>query len=276
MVTMRANMMFAALASAGVALVATGARATDLSAADSARLLAAYPAQLAGIDAGALIWRDGTRMPLDDGKGVKPFTEWLNSPDIEDMFLQPYPPGQLTAPPAAGSDPGRARNAAFFNKMYGDCRSDSVASKLADVIWLPNKKSQRLKVTTVNGVDKKLSAVSAELDQLPASFDTYLAPSQGTYACRTIAGTSRVSAHGHGIAIDLAAKHADYWRWAKEGLRAEGGAGTIAYRNEIPMEIVRIFEKHGFIWGGKWHHYDTMHFEYRPELLPVEDLAAPP
>ena len=28
-----------------------------------------------------------------------------------------------------------------------------------------------------------------------------------------------------------------------------------------------IFERHGFIWGGKWHHYDTMHFEYRPELL---------
>ena len=32
------------------------------------------------------------------------------------------------------------------------------------------------------------------------------------------------------------------------------------------MEIVRIFEKHGFIWGGRWYHYDTMHFEYRPEL----------
>ena len=26
-------------------------------------------------------------------------------------------------------------------------------------------------------------------------------------------------------------------------------------------------EKHGFIWGGRWYHYDTMHFEYRPELL---------
>jgi hypothetical protein len=30
---------------------------------------------------------------------------------------------------------------------------------------------------------------------------------------------------------------------------------------------VDIFERHGFIWGGKWAHYDTMHFEYRPELL---------
>ena len=32
-------------------------------------------------------------------------------------------------------------------------------------------------------------------------------------------------------------------------------------------EIVDIFERHGFIWGGKWYHYDTMHFEHRPELL---------
>jgi hypothetical protein len=41
----------------------------------------------------------------------------------------------------------------------------------------------------------------------------------------------------------------------------------LPYRNAIPLEIVRIFEKHGFIWGGAWYHYDTMHFEYRPELL---------
>ena len=34
-----------------------------------------------------------------------------------------------------------------------------------------------------------------------------------------------------------------------------------------PWEIVLIFEKYGFIWGGKWHHYDTVHFEYRPEML---------
>ena len=43
--------------------------------------------------------------------------------------------------------------------------------------------------------------------------------------------------------------------------------GLLAYRNRMPKEIVDIFERHGFIWGGKWYHYDTMHFEYRPELL---------
>ena len=41
----------------------------------------------------------------------------------------------------------------------------------------------------------------------------------------------------------------------------------IKYVNRIPKEIVKVFEKHGFIWGGRWYHYDTMHFEYRPELI---------
>ena len=40
--------------------------------------------------------------------------------------------------------------------------------------------------------------------------------------------------------------------------------------NRIPYEIVEIFERHGFIWGGRWYHFDTMHFEYRPELLPQQ------
>ena len=35
----------------------------------------------------------------------------------------------------------------------------------------------------------------------------------------------------------------------------------------IPVEIVEPVEAEGFSWGGKWYHYDTMHFEYRPELF---------
>jgi hypothetical protein len=254
----------------GLITIARIAHAEPLSDANQSRLLAAYPEHLQSIEGGTLIWRDGTRMALDDGQGVKPFEAWLANADIEDMFVQPYPMGDLFTPPAKDNDPGRARNAAFFDKMYGDCQTGGVAAKLADVVWLPRKKNQHLKVTTVNGVDKKMAAISAELDQLPAKFDTYLVPSEGTYVCRVIAGTSRVSAHGHGIAIDISTNHAHYWRWAKEG--PDGG---IVYRNEIPMEIVRIFEKHGFIWGGKWHHYDTMHFEYRPELLPPAGLPGP-
>ena len=26
-------------------------------------------------------------------------------------------------------------------------------------------------------------------------------------------------------------------------------------------------EAEGFAWGGRWFYFDTMHFEYRPELF---------
>jgi len=243
-------------------LAACAAQADPLSEAAGARLLAAYPEQLERIEDGVLVWRDGTRMPLDDGKGKKAFDDWLQHPDIEDMLAVPYPAGAPADPPAKDTDPGRARNAAFFDKVYGDCRKGEVEKNLTRVVWLPKKSGQKLPVSKINGAAAQLEAVSRELDELPAKFDVYLYPSAGTHNCRVIAGTDRVSAHGHGIAIDIALKHSDYWRNAKAGKD-----GILAYKNEIPMEIVRVFEKHGFIWGGRWYHYDTMHFEYRPELV---------
>ncbi|MCC7252094.1 M15 family metallopeptidase [Hyphomicrobium sp.] len=227
------------------------------------RLVAAYPEAIEEIDEGWLVWRDGSRMQIDDGKGIKSFRAWLDDPDIEDMLRLSYPAGADDVPPPPEYDPGRARNAAFFDKMYGDCRKGEVKPRLTTVTWLPRKTRQRLEVTTVNGVAARLAAVSQELDRLPPEFDKFLLPAGGTYNCRVIAGTSRVSAHGYGIAIDIAVRQSDYWRWAPDAL-----SGNIVYRNRIPLEIVHIFERHGFIWGGRWHHYDTMHFEYRPELLP--------
>jgi hypothetical protein len=227
-----------------------------------AGLLRAYPDQLDRIEGTTLVWRDGARMPLDDGKGKKSFEAWLADPDIEDMFAVPYPAGDLVAVPARNADPGRARNAAFFIRMYGDCRRGEVEKNLVEIRWLPKKANQRLKVTRVNGVAERLTAVSRELDELPARFDRYLLPYAGSYSCRAIAGSDRLSAHGYGIAVDIAPGHAHYWRWSQAD-----GSGAYPHQNAIPFEIVRIFEKYGFIWGGKWHHYDTMHFEYRPELL---------
>jgi len=259
---------------AAALLAPTGSYCAALDEAARARLLAAYPQHLARVEDGTLIWRDGTRMPLDDGHGSKPFAQWLAAPDIADMFAIAYPAGADIVPPAKDADPGRARNTAFFDKVYGDCRKGEVATNLTDVAWLPKRGGQKLPFSRVNGAAAALAAVSRELDELPASFDVFLIPSAGTYNCRVIAGTSRVSAHGHGIAIDITLARSDYWRNA-----AARSDGAIAYRNTIPVDIVRIFERHGFIWGGRWYHYDTMHFEYRPELVDVgggPDLAKEP
>lgn len=227
------------------------------------RLLKAYPDHLDRADQDAIYWRDGTRMLLDDGAGLKPLDAWLEAPDIEDMFRFPYPQGAPLAPPPVDADPGRSRAARFFDKMYGDCEAGSAQPHMTEMTWLPKKSPRQLKVSTINGADKRLAAISAELDALPARFDAFLTSEASTFACRKIAGTNRTSAHGHGIAIDIAVAHADYWHWSRA--KAEG---PLTWRNQIPAEIVAIFERHGFIWGGRWHHFDTMHFEYRPELAP--------
>lgn len=235
------------------------------------RLLSSYPDHLVGFDGNVLVWRDGTRMPVDDGRGPKSPAERLQAADIKDMLIEPYPRGSIAVPPGLGQDPGRARNGAFFDKMYGACAAGEAQRHLTDVVWLPKKWGKSLKATRINGVADRLARISRELDALPSRFDRFLFPPAGTFNCRPIAGTYRPSAHGHGIAIDLAIAQADYWRWElpKSGAHpSTGGASVhIAYRNRMPQEIVAIFEQHGFIWGGRWYHYDTMHFEYRPELL---------
>jgi hypothetical protein len=233
-------------------------------------LVAAYPDKLASYDDNELIWKDGSRMPLGDKRANKGFTEMLDKASIRDQFAIPYP--LATAPflaPATDEDPGRIRNEAFFLKMYGDCRKAEVTSRLRAVSWLPNHGGGTVRATTVNGVAEALEKVSRELDLLPATMIQYLVPMSGIYNCRPIAQTNRLSVHAYGAAIDINAKFGNYWLWSK------GASGAIVWRNQIPQKIVEIFERHGFIWGGRWYHFDSLHFEYRPELIALAKQGWP-
>jgi hypothetical protein len=231
-----------------------------------AALLAAYPDFLERVEGDVIVWKDGTRMHLDDGKGPKSLEQKLDDPDIEDMFSMPYPTGRTGVPPARDFDPGRVRHAPLFDRMYGNCLSENVAKSLVPVVWLPTKAGTRIMFHSANGAAEQLRKVSEELDRLPARYLEFLHPSAGSFNCRPIAGTRRLSAHGYGIAIDIATLRAHYWRWTKPA-PGKGSDDARRWRNDIPWEIVEVFERHGFIWGGKWYHYDTMHFEYRPELI---------
>jgi len=126
------------------------------------KLVAAYPDFLASHDGNTLRWKDGTPMPFDDGKGEKDFETRLNNPDLEDEFYAPYPVGRTGTPPGVNTDPGRVRYEPFFAKMYGDCMKGEVTSKLVPVPWLPKHGARKLVITSVNGVNEKLKAVSAE------------------------------------------------------------------------------------------------------------------
>ncbi|MBY0407961.1 MAG: M15 family metallopeptidase, partial [Rickettsiales bacterium] len=160
---------------------------------------------------------------------------------------------------AESQDPGRARYTPFFQKIYGDCTRKEAQTHFRQLRWLPPSLSP-VQFTRVNGAALALEAVIRDLQTLPPETLAILSPRPETYHCRNILNTTQASMHSYGIAIDVAPENANYWELEKDTFPQ--------YRNAIPYEIVEIFERHGFIWGGKWYHYDTMHFEYRPELLP--------
>ena len=225
------------------------------------RLVSYYSNTISGYDNEFLILKNGIKFRISDNRTDKTFQEILEKPDIDDMFYARYPMGTVPKQPEKNIDPGRVRFEPLFVAMYGDCNKHEVVKNLRTIRWLPKHGGGSLAITNVNGVDKALEAVSSDLDELDASYIKYLKPTSGTYNCRKIAGSSAKSMHAYGAAVDINTKYANYWRWAING------RGEQKWQNQIPIQIVRIFEKHGFIWGGYWYHYDTMHFEYRPELL---------
>ena len=84
---------------------------------------------------------------------------------------------------------------------------------------------------------------------------------------RNIGGTQSRSFHSYGVAVDIMPRSLGgrevYWRWAR------GDWWNIPHerRYHPPDTVIQAFELYGFIWGGKWPIFDTIHFEYRPELL---------
>lgn len=218
------------------------------------KLMKVYPNLILSYNKNIIVFRDKSTMIYDDLKDKTDY-ERLENPDIEDQFNYTYVLGKI-------NDAGRYRNEEFFKKIYGNSKSE-VEKKLIEIVWCPKLVNQKIRVTTVNGIDKIVKKISAELDQHP-EYQKYITNIGGIFNWRTISGTNRLSMHSFGMTIDINTKHSDYWQWS---CNCKNENAKIIYKNKIPLEIVKIFEKYGFIWGGNWKHFDTMHFEYRPEFF---------
>ena len=92
---------------------------------------------------------------------------------------------------------------------------------------------------------------------------------------RNIAETQSRSYHSYGLAVDLIPRSwggkETYWLWAAN---RRTDWWNISYNDRFhpPPAVIKAFETFGFIWGGKWLLFDTMHFEYRPEILILSGL----
>ena len=218
------------------------------------KIMKVYPDFNVSYSDNHLVFTDGTTIVYDDGR-EKSFVEKLDDCDVEDMFSMTY--DRDATIPAYLNDCGRGRSEQLYKKMYGDNEAE-VKNNLVDVEWF----GQKIPFTKVNGANLQLAKVAADLKTMP-EMKKYLTKASSFY-WRKVRGANRQSAHSYGIAIDINTTYSNYWLWSNPKCSE---TDKLKYENQIPLEIVKVFEKHGFVWGGRWYHYDTMHFEYRPELL---------
>jgi hypothetical protein len=200
---------------------------------------------------------DGALVVWDDGK-TKTTQERIDHPDVEDVFALRYPAAGTAIAPVTDpeADPGRVRIEALFRATYGaDARAVSAAMVPVKIAGRTVSFHRR----AAPALERVAARVGGLLEKDP-SLARYFEHLGGTFNPRNIAGTDHASAHSWAIAIDIDTSFADYWRNAPP-------SKPLAWRNRIPAAIVDAFEAEGFVWGGRWFHYDTMHFEYRPELF---------
>ncbi|MGL4366879.1 MAG: M15 family metallopeptidase [Brevinemataceae bacterium] len=155
----------------------------------------------------------------------------------------------------------------LFDNLYGIRSSTDTNVQITNIRFL------NFSVNVHSCLVKPLEKVQAELLSLSntAEVAEFLKSVDTMYSFfwRNIAGSNARSFHSYGLAIDVLdsrSKLSYYWLW-RQDQKIDWLKEPISVRWNISNGIVKIFEKYGFVWGGKWIFYDTMHFEYRPELL---------
>lgn len=196
---------------------------------------------------------DGNALLMLDNEQTVPYSETQKAgrfSDLAESMRIPYPLEPNRPEIAPANSPGRKRPYRFFYAAYGDNRQAVGRNMLPLTLF---GKSLHFAPAAA----KALSKVASELSR-DDTLRPWLKPDGGFY-WRKIAGEEVLSAHSFGIAVDLSAHKAPYWRWSK--------INPHPLQKTYPAKIVQAMENAGFIWGGKWHEYDLMHFEYRPELI---------
>ena len=186
-----------------------------------------------------------------------------DAPSVADTLQNPqaapYAKGEGGRNPGRGFSPGRARSAPLLKTLYG-ASPQEVKAACETVNFL----GQQVVFNSRHGAAAALRRVAQRLAAHLADHPqdrVWVLPLAGTYAHRQVAGAEALSAHAFAVAIDLSTAQSPYWRWRPAPAVIQNA------RDHFPQAIVNAFEAEHFVWGGKWHAFDFMHFEYRPEII---------
>jgi len=220
-----------------------------------------------------IAWANGRLLPVEDAGRWKeyaaiPFYSYpLSLPRLPELDVQAA--AELRKLVAADLRNPPRRSEAFFGSLLD---AGNRAATEADLVKM---EVAGFTVTVHDRLAGPLARVSDELkalrrkDPAVASFLRELSEMNG-YNYRFVEGTRSRSLHSYGLAVDMIPKSyrglQPYWLWA---MNKVPDFWTIPYdrRWMPPLAVIEAFERQGFIWGGKWLFFDTMHFEYRPDLL---------
>ncbi len=212
------------------------------------------------------------RIHFQDGKLLGPgHLEWAHR---YDSIFYDYPLDPLTEPvPWAGE---RIR----------------IASDFLDAIFGRNEAQRRTHGRSARFLEhsifintfcaEELAAIEAELlaaARTDPDLQTWIEELRTVYSfqTRSISNTGISSFHAYGLALDLEprsyGRRQVFWEWTRVWY-GRWDRLPLDQRWSPPQAVIEIFERHGFVWGGKWARFDTIHFEYRPEILLYNRLRA--
>lgn len=162
------------------------------------------------------------------------------------------------------------RHNGFLDALYGITTRVDAYTQIVPVTFLGmSTQVHRMMTVPLANVEREIRALmisDAEIRVFVAELHQVSA-----FIWRDIAGTNRRSYHSYGVAIDLIPRsyrnRFGYWRWAMESGVEDWWEVPLEQRWQVPQPVIDSFERHGFIWGGKWLSFDPIHFEYRPEVI---------
>lgn len=221
-----------------------------------------------------LYWAKGRLLPadrLDEWPKWRPYIDYYypervpDPADFSDELIEQL--NALTLAERRNASP--SYNIALYDLLYDGRTRRRIESHITRFDYLGKRVSVH---TSIVAPLKRVEAGIIKLartDKEVRDFVDSIGSIEG-YNWREIADRPSRSNHSWGIAVDILpvnwGKKNIYWNW-------------ISYWNEKwmmidpdrrwspPRKVIELFESEGFIWGGKWYLWDTMHFEYRPELL---------
>ena len=194
--------------------------------------------------------------------------------DCNSIFYR-YSLGPLTEPaPLPEETPTYCTD--VLESLWG--RSDEqIRSHGQSIIFLDHRMFvNKLLIDPLAAVEREILEVAKD----DSSVATWIDEMDITYSFinRGIAGSPTRSQHSWGMAVDFVPNSYGrlqvYWRWSRVYDREGWHRIPLEQRWSPPQVVIEIFEKRGFVWGGKWAHFDNIHFEYRPEILLYSQLAS--